>query len=308
MGRFLLVLMTASILVGCSDNHFKKGRYFAGGIYASADQLNLGKSVYTEYCMACHGVEGDGKGVASKGLVPPPRNFKKGIFKFGKVIAGDLPQDSHMVHIIQNGLNGSAMFPWDISKDQALAVWQYIKTFAPETWEGKDKELGEELVAGKDPFGLARKTYAIEKGKEVYHITAQCQACHRAYVSKQELSDITFKLEGERLSSDDFDEEMYELKLQDSEHDYRTLPPDFTWHWVRSANTVEDIYVRLLSGVNGSGMPSWKGTITDEEIWAVSYYVKSLMDLKDSQEREGFIKDIETKNRVFEASSYATKK
>ena len=103
MGRFLLLLMTASILVGCSDNHFKKGRYFAGGIYASADQLNLGKSVYTEYCMACHGVEGDGKGVASKGLVPPPRNFKKGIFKFGKVIAGDLPQDSHMVHIIQNG-------------------------------------------------------------------------------------------------------------------------------------------------------------------------------------------------------------
>ena len=82
MGRFLLVLMTVSLFVGCSDNHFKKGRYFAGGIYASADQLNLGKSVYTEYCMACHGVEGDGKGVASKGLVPPPRNFKKGIFKF----------------------------------------------------------------------------------------------------------------------------------------------------------------------------------------------------------------------------------
>ena len=82
------------------------------------------------------------------------------------------------------------------------------------------------------------------------------------------------------------------------------MPPDFTWHWVRSANSVEDIYVRLLSGVNGSGMPSWKDTITDEEIWAVSYYVKSLMELKDSKEREVFMKQIENKNKAFEANGF----
>ena len=52
------------------------------------------------------------------------------------------------------------------------------------------------------------------------------------------------------------------------------------------------------------GMPSWKDTITDEEIWAVSYYVKSLMELKDSQEREVFMKKLEAKNKVFEANGY----
>ena len=302
--KIILLLIISISFVGCQETHFKKGRYFAGGIYASAEKLNLGKSVYTEYCMACHGVDGDGNGVASKGLVPPPRNFKLGIYKFGKVIAGDLPRDQHIIDIIQNGLNGSAMFPWDISDDQADAVWQYIKTFAPETWDGKDKELGEDLVAKNDPFGLARKSFAIEKGKEVYHITAQCQSCHRAYISKQELSDLSLKLNDESIDPDDFEEDMYKVKLQDSEHNYRSLPPDFTWHWVRSASTVDEIYVRLLSGVNGSGMPSWKDTITDEEIWAVSYYVKSLMDLKDSQEREGFINNIEMKNKVFEASGF----
>ena len=284
--KIVLLSLIVFSFFGCKESEFETGKYFAGGVYASADKLNLGKSVYTEYCMACHGVDGAGDGVASKGLIPPPRNFKKGIFKFGKVIAGELPQDSHMVHIIQNGLNGSAMFPWDISDDQADAVWQYIKTFAPETWEGKDKELGKELEPKNDPFGLARESYAIEKGKEVYHITAQCQSCHRAYVSYQELSDLSFKLNDERLTMDDIDEDLYQVKLQDSEHDYRTLPPDFTWHWVRSANNVNEIYVRLLSGVYGSGMPSWKDTITDEEIWAVSYYVKSLMDLKDSPKRK----------------------
>lgn len=302
--KFVLSILLTLSFYSCKESEFKTGKYFAGGVYAPAEKLNLGKTVYTEYCMACHGVDGDGNGVAAKGLIPPPRNFKKGIFKFGKVIAGDLPHDMHMVHIIQNGLNGSAMFPWDISDDQADAVWQYIKTFAPDVWDGKDKELGEELHAKNDPFGLARKSYAIEKGKEVYHVTAQCQSCHRAYISKQELSDLTFKLEGEKIASDEFDEEMYKVKLQDSDHDYRTLPPDFTWHWVRSANSVEDIYVRLLSGVNGSGMPSWKDTITDEEIWAVSYYVKSLMELKDSKEREVFMKQIENKNKAFEANGF----
>ncbi len=308
MFKIFPILILALTAVGCRDNHFKTGKYFAGGVYASAEQLNIGKSVYTEYCMACHGVDGKGNGVSSKGLVPPPRNFTLGLYKFGKVVAGELPHDGDMIHIIQHGLNGSAMFPWDISDDQANAVWQYIKTFAPDVWEGKDKELGEALVAKNDPFGLPRKSFAIQKGKEVYHGVAQCQSCHRAYVSKQELSDINFKYNEERLAADDFDEDMYDLKLQDSDHNYRSLPPDFTWHWVRSAQSVEDIYVRLLSGVNGSGMPSWKDTITDEEIWAVSYYVKSLMDLKDSRERETFINSIEQSNNVFEGSSRASGK
>lgn len=303
--KILLFVFLIVSSVSCRDNHFKTGKYFAGGVYASAEQLNIGKSVYTEYCMACHGVNGDGNGVASKGLIPPPRNFKLGIYKFGRVIAGDLPHDSDMVHIIQNGLGGSAMFPWDISDDQALAVWHYIKTFSAETWEGKDKELGESIEASNDPFGLARKSYAIQKGKEVYHGVAQCQTCHRAYVSKQELSDINLKVNGERLAEDDFDDDLYQIKLQDSEHNYKTLPPDFTWHWVRSARTVPEMFVRLAAGVNGSGMPAWKEAITDEEIWAVSYYVMSLMELKDDRSaRENFINSIEENNRSFNANSF----
>jgi len=303
MHRFLSLIILVMITSACRDNHFKTGKYFAGGIYASAEQLNIGKSVYAEYCMACHGADGKGNGVASKGLIPPPRNFTLGLYKFGKVVAGELPHDKDMVHIIQNGLNGSAMFPWDISDGQANAVWQYIKTFAPDVWDGRDKKLGKPLIVNNDPFGLPRKTFAIQKGKEVYHGVAQCQSCHRAYVSMQELSDINFKYNEERLALDDFDEDLYDLKLQDSDHNYRSLPPDFTWHWVRSAKTVEDIYIRLLSGVSGSGMPSWIDTITDEEIWAVSYYVKSLMELKDSREREVFMRSIEQSNKAFKGQS-----
>ena len=183
----------------CSENHFHEGKVL-GGKYIEAEELNLGKQIYSEYCMACHGVKGDGKGVAAKGLVPPPRDFTKGLFKFGWVVSGERPTDKSLHKLIRHGLNGTAMLPWDMSHDQVQAVIQYIKTFAPEVWEGKDKTPAKMVSAGKDPFGLARKAFAIEKGKEVYHVTAQCQSCHRAYVSKAELSSITYKLEGNYLN------------------------------------------------------------------------------------------------------------
>lgn len=281
---FLLLLIVSA---SCKENVFKEDKVFAGGVYVKAETLNLGKTVYTEYCMACHGVKGDGKGVASKGLVPPPRNFTSGIFKFGKVISGGLPYDQDMVEVIQKGLHGTAMLPWDISEEQALAAFHYIKTFAPEAWEGKDKNLGDKVNLAADPFGLAHKTGAIQRGKEVYHASAQCFTCHRAYVSHEELSNINLKINGEKIT--DFDPEMYQLKLQESEHNSKAIPPDFTWHMIRSAQSVEEMAVRLAAGVGGSTMPAWKDVISDDDIWAVSYYIRYLMDLRDTPERKKVI-------------------
>ena len=67
-----------------------------------------------------------------------------------------------------DGLNGTPMLQWDMSKEQVHNVIQYIKTFAPKVWEGKGKKLGEELVVSKDPYGPSHKSFAIQKGKEVY--------------------------------------------------------------------------------------------------------------------------------------------
>jgi mono/diheme cytochrome c family protein len=287
MGVKLFLLFGLLSLVACSENHFKEDKFFAGGVYASAAQLNLGKTVYTEYCMACHGVNGDGKGVASKGLIPPPRNFTLGIYKFGKVVAGELPHDDHLVEIIQKGLNGTGMLKWDISKDQSLAVVQYIKTFAPKVWEGKDKKLGEPIIVSKDPYGMARRSSAIERGKVVYHGVAQCYTCHQAYVPFEELSKIQKEVNGDALAEND--PENYKLKLQDSDHGYKNIPPDFTWHPLRSINSTEDIYIRLAAGVGGTSMPSWKDTLSDDDIWAAAYYVEYLQSLKDTIDREKIV-------------------
>jgi mono/diheme cytochrome c family protein len=90
----------------------------------------------------------------------------------------------------------------------------------------------------------------------------------------------------------EFDPEMYHTKLQASDHGFSILPPDFTWDSIRSAASVEELYIRISAGVGGTTMPSWKGTLSDDDIWAVAHYVKSLIDLKDTPERQKLLEKI----------------
>lgn len=294
LNLFLTVLSLVT-LASCSDNYFKEDKIFAGGVYATSKQLNDGKSTYTEYCMACHGVKGDGHGVAAKGLSVPPRNFKLGQYKFGRVVSGELPHDEDFYHILKKGLTGTAMLPWDLSDQQMFNVVQYIKTFAPEKWEGADKKLGDVIVVGKDPYGAAHKESAIQRGKEVFHVVAQCWTCHRSYATHAELSQMSQKINGSPMT--DFDPDMYHVKLQPSDYDIATMPPEYTYDEIRTGSSVEEIYLRLNAGVGGTAMASWKGVLQDDEIWAVSHYVKSLTEMKRSPARAKFLKDIEAANK-----------
>jgi mono/diheme cytochrome c family protein len=283
--NLVLAIIALTTLVSCSESFFKEDKIFAGGVYAPAKALNNGKSTYTEYCMPCHGVTGDGVGTSAKGLSVPPRNFKLGQYKFGRVVSGELPHDEDFYKLLREGLTGTAMLPWkELSDTQMFNLVQYIKTFAPAKWEGADKKLGDTIVITKDPYGEAHKESAIQRGKDVYHAVAQCWTCHRAYVSRTEFSAIAEKINGKPVT--EFDPDMYHVKLQPSDYGYSTMPPEFTYDLVRSAKTVEDLYVRLNAGVGGTAMPSWKGTLQDDEIWAVAHYVKSLMDLKNTPERQ----------------------
>jgi mono/diheme cytochrome c family protein len=58
------------------------------GTEVSAHVLNEGREAYMEYCFSCHGIDGDGNGPAARGMRPPPRDFRTGIFKFARVVDG----------------------------------------------------------------------------------------------------------------------------------------------------------------------------------------------------------------------------
>jgi mono/diheme cytochrome c family protein len=266
-----LFLSTACVV---EKHPFKEGKILAGK-EVKASTLNLGYTTYVEYCIQCHGMDGKGTGPAAKGLLPPPRNLTQGLYKFPWVPYGELPHDEDFARIIRHGLKGSAMLPWDISDERLHAVTQFIKTFAPEVWEGKDKVPGTKFKLPRDPFGDTYQHIAVEKGRKVFHVTAACTQCHRGYATKEEINGWA----KEMGTTVDIGADYYQLKPQDGEYNYKVLPPDFTYHPLRSITDVPSIVQRLMYGVTGSGMPGWKDVVTDDELWALAYYVESLREL-----------------------------
>ncbi|MGZ6123994.1 MAG: c-type cytochrome [Myxococcales bacterium] len=253
-----------------------------GGKEVSADTLNAGRVAYLQYCRACHGEKGDGKGPAAPGLRPPPRDFTQGSFKFACVLDQKLPRDEDLVRIVRVGLHGTAMVGWEVPDRKLDEIIQYIKTLSPK-WQEEDA-VGEPVKVPPDPWGEARKAEAIERGKQLYHGFAQCLGCHAAYAPKQYVYDASKATLG--TGTTDFRADMYQPEIKDSEYGVKILPPDFLFNELRSIDAgteLHDLYRILVAGVTGAAMPAWNPvTLPNKEadIYALAWYVRSLMQLK----------------------------
>jgi len=269
---------------------------FAGGMTVSGHDLNLGYQSYTRYCYACHGHEGDGKGPASFGYRPPPRNFTQGIFKFARMRSSDdVPNDDDLVRIVKGGLHGTPMLEWDVPEEDLRRILQYIKTFAPKKWEKKKKNGDpvknlESWEAPADPWD-GKETEAVQRGRELYHFKAECVNCHPAYGGKQELYELSIaanKREPDIFKPlTGFRDDFYGSVAKDSsEYGVRILPPDFTFNWVRSVrdgHEMEDLFRVISYGVYPI-MPAWQGALSDKDIWAIAHFVKSEIAVRGTPE------------------------
>ena len=296
------VAASAALASACSSeaHPFKEGKTFAGGVQVDARTLNDGYDGYMHYCYACHGEKGDGHGPSSYGLRPPPRDFTKGIFKFARLrTSDDLPNDEDLVRIVRGGLHGTAMLPWDIPEVELMSILQYVKTFAPQKWEKKKKsgepvKTLEPFAAEADPW-VGKDAEAIQRGKVLYHLKAECMNCHPAYDTKESLYKLSVEVteaDSKKTEKDNFKvitgfrEDPYGSVAKDSpEYGVKIIPPDFLFHPVRSIhapNEKEDAY-RLISFGVYPIMPAWKGAgLSDSDIWAISYYVRSLIQMRDT--------------------------
>lgn len=286
-----------------------KGEYFWDDdeeVYwqnVSAETLTRGRADYVQFCASCHGFEGDGYGRSGRALRPPPRNFRQALFKFTKVDPDYLPSDASLHHIIKNGLHGTPMYPWDIDDARIDDIVQYIKSLSPrgipEDADEEDPEIAAQLASGamaedplgwRDPYNDIAERYdigddpwddrdaAIARGEEIYH-NMGCYNCHPAYVSVPDLNELLGKDPGttyrENLS--------YSKANKDTKSSYLVLgepvvimPPDFTWHPIRTGGTAKEIGTTLRSGIAGAGMPAWD--LPAEDLYAVGHFIRSLIE------------------------------
>jgi len=146
----------------------------------------------------------------------------------------------------------------DLPERERRAVVEYLKTFS-------DRFRAEKPQAPVPiPEAPPRTPELIAKGRDVYQ-KAECFKCHGT------------EGRGDGPSATDLKDDW----------GYPIQPADLTRPSKRGSNP-DDIYRTLGTGLDGTPMPSYEGALTDEEVWALSYYVASLNSgvLSERQRRE----------------------
>jgi len=92
-----------------------------------------GSLLYARYCLACHGVAGDGGGPAAPWLLPRPRDFTRGDFKWRTTRLLEAPTTEDLATTIRYGAAGTSMPGFDGILDDAkiAAVISVVVGFAP---------------------------------------------------------------------------------------------------------------------------------------------------------------------------------
>lgn len=131
--RAAVVLALWSALAGCdhgAEHSTDRPPLVLGGVSVSAQVLQRGESVYRQRCVLCHGDAGDGQGPIGRKLTPPPRDLRKGEYKFAPNPSA-LPDDAYFHRILSQGIPNTMMQPWGLDHDDRHAVIQYIKSLSP---------------------------------------------------------------------------------------------------------------------------------------------------------------------------------
>ena len=226
----------------------------------SEEWIDYGKEVYARRCEGCHGVTGNGNGPAATFMYNfRPRNFNAGVFKFRLTPSGSLPQDGDLWRTVTRGIRGSAMPSWHMLPDKVrIAVIQYIKYELAVDRSDPDapyRYFVEEPAEAPMYIGLAPppSEEIVAHGKEVWQ-QAKCWECHGN----------TGKGDGEKAAGleDDFG--------------YLIRPADLTSGQFKSGPSVKDIFRTVTTGLSGTPMPSYGDAFSEEDRWALAYFVVSL--------------------------------
>ncbi|MDP6709634.1 MAG: ethylbenzene dehydrogenase-related protein [Alphaproteobacteria bacterium] len=223
--------------------------------------LEQGQQIYFRRCSFCHGLLGDGEGPAAEFMDPRPRDFTLGTFKFRTSQSGELPLDVDLFRTVSRGLPGTGMQAFDsdlikngLSEEERWAVIAYIKTFAPEFEDDELDPIKTGKVISLPANRPAFSAEVVEKGKAVFE-RAKCWECH----GKQGRGD------GQK-AFDRKDDWGFPIRIRNVTHPWK----------IKGGATVEDIYMRFSTGINGTPMPSFVKALSEEDRWYLANFIKSL--------------------------------
>ena len=213
-----------------------------------------GRYVYQRNCLVCHGTYGDGGGEMGRTLKPPPRNFGRGVFKYRSTPPVALPTDADLERTIRSACAGTAMPVFsNLSEREIKSVIEYVKSFS-RRWHNPTN-YAPALILPVLPVWFEDTSLArvrTEKGRALFQ--SACAACHGTDGNGR---DATAK------------------DLEDSWGQPVTLT-DLRQQTLRSGPNLEAVYRVLLTGIEGTPMPSFAESLSDEQRWELVAFIAQL--------------------------------
>jgi cytochrome c oxidase cbb3-type subunit 2 len=220
-----------------------------------------GKHIYEERCAVCHGEKGDGKGRRANELITKPFDFTSGTYKFRSTPSGSLPTDEDIYSTISRGIRGTGMLPWfDLSKSEKWAVTYYIKTFSERF---TDEKPDPQVII---PSLRVSRAELIDRGMQVYE-QAKCWECHGRQGRGDGPKSVELKDDWGRL----------------------IRPRDFTNEPFKRGVSVNDIFLTIATGLDGTPMASYGDSLPTEDILTLATYIKSLARQRPSRGMMGMM-------------------
>jgi mono/diheme cytochrome c family protein len=254
-----------------------------GSPEVSPAHLKQGAALYAHYCIPCHGVTGDGNGVAAAYMIPRPRDYRRGIFKFTSTTYGSKPLREDLLRTVRRGIRGTSMPAFNLLAPRDLeAVVDYVLAL---THRGElEGEMAEEAevsdtidsarvkemitsVLGRWGQARGKVVYPMtpmpeftpavqEQGKKAF-LTLACHQCHGEDGRGQMASNVGTDTWGNP-----------------------TKAADLTSGMLRGGTEPLDIYRHIDAGINGTPMPSFRDSLQKEpeRIWHLVGYVLAVAD------------------------------
>lgn len=276
--------------------------------------LRESSEFYRIQCLHCHGVEGGGNGPTAPYLEPRPRDYRLGIFKWIGVDRNQRPRRADLLHILQQGVTGTAMPSFArFSRGELEGLIDYVRLLALRgeveryliesvadqgflpaesvlesyelAWSNWDDAAEKYVfVDGEVPRPSDVTHEMLEHGRELFlGDVANCYTCHGT----------DGRGDGASLMEEDpYHEGQMRRRLDEwgqareqagilANAGFETKSRNFQQAIFRGGSRPLDLFRRLKYGISGTIMPAADASLSDEDIWSLVYYVLSIAEEHD---------------------------
>jgi mono/diheme cytochrome c family protein len=266
----------------------------AAALQLDDETLAKGSGVYRTHCLHCHGLAGDGRGPTGPWVNPHPRDYRQGVFKFtsSSLDAGTRKaRREDLARTVREGVEGTSMPSFRLlSGDELDAVVSYVIHLSLRgevefltllnllSDESADRSAdGVKSYASEDVLPILVKRWIDTQSKDnVIQLSPYASMTAEQVKESAKRGMALFFKQGEagcigchirfgRQDSYSYD-------------DWGTIirRANLTSGVYRGGRRPADLYYRIHSGINGSGMTAFGKTLSGEQVWDLVNFLQAL--------------------------------